>query len=145
MNTYNYKKIVKKHIKKNNFFHNYFIAFISGGILGALSQIMYLLLKNMFSINSFNAKAYTSLLIIFCSSLLTAMGIFDNLIVTFRSGLIIPTTGFAHSITSSAIDAKNEGLIKGIGSNFFHLAGSVILYSIVASFILILLKVMIFG
>ncbi|MBR5662958.1 MAG: SpoVA/SpoVAEb family sporulation membrane protein [Bacilli bacterium] len=145
MNINNYKKIVKKHTKKSNFLHNYLAAFLSGGLLGALSQIIYLSLKNIFSVSSTNAKSYISLFIIFIASFLTAIGLFDTLIIKLRSGLIIPTTGFAHSITSSAIDAKNEGLIKGIGSNFFHLAGSVILYSIIASFVLVLLRVITFG
>ena len=80
---------------------------------------------------------------IIISSFLTSIGIFDNLITKFRCGLIIPTTGFAHSITSSALDYKKEGYIKGLGSNFFHLAGSVILYSVVVSFLLIIFKVII--
>lgn len=145
MDSVSYKKIVKRNIKKNNYFHNYFISFISGGVVGALSQILYLIFCNVFSISNSNSKGYVSLIIIFISSLLTAIGIFDNYISKFRSGLIIPTTGFAHSITSSAIDAKKEGLIKGLGSNFFHLAGSVILYSVVTSFILVIVKVIYFA
>ena len=144
MDIKDYKRIVKKHLKKDSYIHNYKVAFLTGGILGFFSQLLYLVLKNIFLITSFNAKAYVTILIILLSSLLTALGIFDNLIVKFRSGLIIPTTGFAHSITSSAIDAKNDGLIKGVGSNFFHLAGSVILYSIISSFILVLVKVIFF-
>ena len=145
MDTIKYKKIVKKHIKKDNFIHNYIMAFISGGIIGFISQLLYLLLKNIFLIKDINSKAYISLLIILLSSFLTAIGIFDNFISKYRSGLIIPTTGFAHSVTSSLIDVKKEGLIKGLGSYMFHLAGSVILYSIVVSFILVLVKVVFFA
>ena len=141
----NYKKIIKKNIKKDNYIHNCLVAFLSGGIIGSAAQISYLLIKNIFLVSKLNAMSYVSLLIIFFSSFLTAIGIFDNLICKYRSGLIIPTTGFAHSITSSAIDAKKDGLIKGIGGSFFHLAGSVILYSIVASFILVIARVIIFG
>lgn len=140
-----YRKIVKKNLKKDKYVNNYLYAFLSGGAIGALSQITYLIIKNIFTLNTLNARSYVSLFLILVSSFLTAIGIFDNFITRFRSGLIIPTTGFAHSVTSSAIDAKREGLIKGLGSNFFHLAGSVIIYSIVASFILVLLKVIIFA
>ena len=97
----------------------------------------------IFNISSINAQGIVCLLIIGFTSFLTAIGLFDNLIRRFRSGLIIPTTGFAHSVTSSAIDFKKEGLINGIGSNIFHLAGSVILFSISASFFLVILKVII--
>lgn len=140
-----YKKIVKKNLKKDNYSHNYLNAFLSGGVLGASTEILYMIFKYIFNISTLNAKSYTSLIVIMLASLLTAIGIFDTLISKYRSGLIIPTTGFAHSITSSAIDAKKEGLIKGLGSNFFHLAGSVILYSIVSSFILVIIKVMFFA
>ena len=51
----------------------------------------------------------------------------------FRCGLLIPITGFAHSMTSSSLDYKNEGLIYGIGSNMFKLAGNVIVYGIVSA------------
>lgn len=145
MNAIEYKKIVKKNIKKNKGLKNYIVAFLSGGLLGFLSQLVYLIIKNIVSFNSVNIKSYISLSIIFTTSLLTAIGIFDKLIVKFRSGLIIPTTGFAHSVTSSIIDYKKEGLIKGMGGNCFHLAGSVVLYSIIVSFILVLIKVIIFA
>lgn len=132
MDVNKYKRIVNNNLKKDNCKHNYFVSFISGGILGGLCELIFII---------FNSKAYISLSIIFISSFLTALGVFDNLIAKFRSGLIIPTTGFAHSVTSSLIDAKREGLVKGLGSNMFHLAGSVVLYSVVASFLLVMLKV----
>lgn len=143
MNNNIYKKIVDRHTKKNKFIKNYLVAFISGGFIGMISQIAFIILKNVSSISSNNIKGYISLFIIGLASFLTAIGIFDNMIRKYRSGLIIPTTGFAHSVTSSAIDYKKEGLINGLGSNFFRLAGSVILYSIVASFFLVILKVII--
>ena len=138
-----YKKIVNKNKKKDNYLHNYMVSFLSGGFIGFIAQSLYLIIKNIFNISSLNAKSIVCLFVIGISSFLTAIGLFDNLIRKYRSGLIIPTTGFAHSVTSSAIDYKKEGLINGIGSNVFHLAGSVILFSIVSSFFLVLLKVII--
>lgn len=143
MNKVTYKKIVNNYKKKDNYLHNYIVSFISGGLVGFSAQGLYLLIKNLFNLSSLNAKGIVSLIIIGLASFLTAIGLFDNLIRKYRSGLIIPTTGFAHSVTSSAIDFKKEGLINGIGSNVFHLAGSVILFSITASFFLVILKVII--
>lgn len=143
MNKVTYKHIVNKHKNKDNYIHNYLVAFLSGGIIGALSQISFLVIKSLTNLKISNARSIVSLFVIGLTSFLTAIGIFDNLIKKYRSGLIIPTTGFAHSVTSSSIDFKKEGLINGVGSNFFHLAGSVILYSIVASFFLVILKVII--
>jgi stage V sporulation protein AC len=70
------------------------------------------------------------MIIIFVGSFLTALGVFDSLVSKAKCGLIVPTTGFAHSIASSALDYKKDGLITGLGANFFKLAGSVILYGI---------------
>ena len=42
----------------------------------------------------------------------------------------MPSTGFANSMTSSAMDNKGEGFVKGIGANIFKLTGSIILYGI---------------
>ena len=67
--------------------------------------------------------------------------VLDDLINKCKSGIIIPITGFAHSITSSALDYKNDGLITGLGSNFFKLAGSVILYAIISGFFMGIVKV----
>ena len=60
-------------------------------------------------------------------------------------GLIIPITGFAHSMQSAMLDYKKEGLVYGFGSNIFKLAGSVILYGVVSAYIFGLIRFLIFG
>jgi len=42
-------------------------------------------------------------------------------------------------------DYRKDGFITGLGSNFFRLAGSVILYGILAAFILVIVKVIMHG
>ena len=82
------------------------------------------------------------LTLIFISSLLTACGIFDTIVVKLKSALIIPITGFAHSITSAALEYKNEGLVLGIGANIFKLAGTVILYGVVSVYVFGLIRLL---
>ena len=55
--------------------------------------------------------------------------------IYLKSALIIPITGFAHSVASSGLDYKKEGPIYGIGSNLLKLAGPVIVYGIVSAVI----------
>ena len=62
-----------------------------------------------------------------------------------KMGLIIPITGFAHSMQSSILDYKKEGPIYGFGSNVFKLAGSVILYGVVSAYVFGLIRFIIFG
>ena len=45
----------------------------------------------------------------------------------------MPITGFANAVASSAIDAKSEGFILGVGAKIFQIAGPVILYGVSAS------------
>ena len=82
--------------------------------------------------------------LIIISSLITALGFADSLFMKFKCGLIIPITGFAHSVSSSIIDYKREGFLN-MGANAFKLAGSVILYGVVSAVFLTIIKVIING
>ena len=127
-----YLSLVEKYTPKENRLLNSVIVFISGGLLGLLSELLSNGYKLWFNIPSKESGVLVILTLIILSSILTALGIFDVLVTKLKCALIIPITGFAHSITSAALDYKKEGLIFGIGSNIFKLAGSVILYGIVS-------------
>lgn len=144
MNKEDYKKLVKKHTPKEPKLRNVGVAFLVGGLIGLFTEILIFVIKHCFSVSVVVAGLITALIVIFLSSLFTALGFFDNLVNKCKCGLIIPTTGFAHSVASSALEYKKDGLITGLGSNFFKLAGSVILYGIISAFILVIVKV-IFG
>ena len=47
----------------------------------------------------------------------------------------MPITGFANSIVSPAMEYKTEGLVPGVGTKMFIIAGPVIVYGISASVI----------
>lgn len=145
MNKEEYQKLVKKYEPKENKFENVIYAFLIGGLVGFMSEGLIVLLMNFFELSRTLAGAWTCLIIILAASLFTALGFFDNWMTEAKAGLLIPTTGFAHSVSSSALDYKREGLITGLGSNFFKLAGSVILYGILSAFILVIVKVIIGG
>ena len=49
---------------------------------------------------------------------------------------LVPITGSANGIASSAIEYKKEGQVFGIGSKIFTIAGPVILYGVFTSWIL---------
>lgn len=140
-----YKVLINKNKPKEPRLKNAIISFLTGGFLGFLCEVISFLLINCFNISKVDSYSIICLLLIVGTSLLTCLNIFDDLIQKFKCGLIIPTTGFAHSITATALDYKKEGLITGMGSNFFKLAGSVILYGIISAFLLVILKVIIYG
>lgn len=145
MNKEDYKKLVKKHTPKEPKLRNVGVAFLVGGLIGLFAEILIFVIKHCFSVSVVVAGLITALIVIFLSSLFTALGFFDNWVNKCKCGLIIPTTGFAHSVASSALEYKKDGLITGLGSNFFKLAGSVILYGIISAFILVIVKVIFSG
>ena len=144
MNKEDYKKLVKKHTPKEPKLRNVGVAFLVGGLIGLFAEILIFVIKHCFSVSVVVAGLITALIVIFLSSLFTALGFFDNWVNKCKCGLIIPTTGFAHSVASSALEYKKDGLITGLGSHFFKLAGSVTLYGIISAFNLVIVKV-IFG
>ena len=83
--------------------------------------------------------------LIFLASLFTALGFFDKWVNWARCGLIIPITGFAHSMTSAAIEFRKEGFVTGLGANLFKLAGTVILYGVVSAYFFGILRIIIMG
>lgn len=131
MNNKEYDKLVKSVIGKESTLKNVMIAFISGGIVGVIAQMMNEIYFKIFDISLSDASFYTFSTFIFIGSLLTGLGVFDKVLSIVKCGLIVPATGFANTMTSSAMDAKSEGFIKGIGASIFKLTGSIILYGII--------------
>ena len=145
MNKGEYSEFIKDFIPKEDRFKNGLISFFCGGLIGLLSEILLELYSMWFNLPRKDSGVMVLLTLIFIASLLTAFGVFDVLMSKLKSALIIPITGFVHSITSAALDYKSEGLILGIGANIFKLAGSVILYGIVAAYIFGFVRVLIMG
>lgn len=110
-------------------------AFLFGGLIGFISQLffdLYYLINESKDIS----MILTSGTIVLIAFLLTCFGVFDKLANIAYCGILIPISGFANSITSSALEGKSEGLIFGIGSKMFSLVGSVCTYGIVSSIFL---------
>lgn len=142
MNKKRYQEIVEEMTPKENKILNMFIAFSIGGLIGILSNFIYL--KMLIYYPEDLAISFTLLILIITVAFFTALGYADNFFSKLKCGLIIPITGFAHSVASSIIDYKKEGFLN-MGSNTFKLAGSVLLYGIVFAIILTMIKVIING
>ena len=140
-----YEEIVNKHKPTETRAQNAFIAFVTGGIVGVIGQLLTEWYVELFDISSKDASTFMLVTLIFLASLFTALGFFDKWVTFCKCGLIIPITGFAHSMTSAGIEYKKEGPIYGLGSNIFKLAGSVILYGVVSAWFFGLLRLIIMG
>lgn len=140
-----YNEIVNKHTPKEDIFKNAVITFIAGGIFGSLSELLLNCYILWFNLPRKEAGVIVILTLIVIASFLTAVGIFDVLVSKLKSALIIPITGFAHSMTSAALEYRKEGLVLGIGANIFKLAGTVILYGIVSVYVFGIIRLLIIG
>ena len=143
MNNDEYQKFIKKYVPKPKVFQNGLIAFIGGGIMGLSSEVILEVYQTTLNLPRKESGVLVILTLIVIASFLTAIGVFDILVTKLKSALIIPITGFSHSITSAALEYKNEGL--GIGSNIFKLAGTVLLYGTVAVYFFGLIRLIIGG
>ena len=140
-----YLTIVAKHTPKEDRLKNAIVVFIAGGIFGFLAELLLRGYMIWFSLPRKEASVVVTLTLVVLSSILTAIGVFDVFVSKLKSALIIPITGFAHSMTSAALEYRKEGLILGIGANIFKLAGSVILYGIVSVYIFGLIRLFVMG
>jgi len=82
------------------------------------------------------AGAWNLLVLILGSIILTGFNLYPKIVKWGGAGALVPITGFANSVVSPAIEYKAEGQVFGIGCKIFTIAGPVILYGILASWVL---------
>ena len=140
-----YDLLIKKHIVENNIYKNVLIAFLSGGFIELFGEIITRLFIKYINLNINDAYLCTTCVYIVIASILTGLGFFDKILSICKCGLIVPITGFAHSMMSATMEYKKEGLITGIGSNMFKLSGTVIMCGVVSAYFFSILRYFIFG
>ena len=145
MNNQEYQEFIKEYTPKPKAMMNALVSFIVGGSIGLTSEILLELYGLWFHLPRKESGVLVILTLIIIASILTDLGIFDILVTKLKSALIIPITGFAHSMTSAAIEYKTEGFVLGVGANIFKLAGTVILYGVVAVYFFGLIRLLIIG
>lgn len=136
METSKYNQIAESLKPKKTVLKHCIYAFVYGGAIGAIGQFFLELYMNIFEIDQQEATPMMIITIVLIAAILTGLGIYDRLGKKAGAGTFIPITGFANSMTSSALEARSEGLVTGIGANMFKLGGTVITFGIVASFVL---------
>lgn len=131
MNKKEYKKYAEKRARKSHLVLDCIKAFLVGGAICTLGQILLNLYKKLTG-NEDVSKMLVPVTLIFLAALFTSLGLFDKLAKHAGAGTLVPITGFANAVVSPAIDTKSEGFILGVGAKIFTIAGPVILYGITA-------------
>ncbi|HOL16731.1 MAG TPA: stage V sporulation protein AC [Bacillota bacterium] len=129
-----YQTMVKREMPRPPLWRNCIIAFLSGGMICLLGQFIQNIYLSL-GFSSTDVGNPTVVTMIFLASLLTGLGVFDNIARYTGAGTAVPVTGFANSMTAAALEFKKEGLVLGIGSKMFALAGSVIVFGVVTAFV----------
>ena len=144
-NTTRYSKYCEKRAKKSPVFADVIKAYLIGGLICAFGQGL-TEIYTFLNINADTVKTLVPVTLIFIASILTGIGVFDNIAKFAGAGTLVPITGFSNAVVSTALDSKGEGFILGVGANMFKIAGPVIAYGVTASavygFIYWLCKVM---
>lgn len=136
-----YEKMKQDRSMKSNLITDCSIAFVSGGLICIIAQIFKDIITSgkivtlLGTADDKAASALTVLFMVFLGSLLTALNVYDNIGKVCGAGSIVPITGFANSIVSSAMEFRSEGHILGVGAQMFICAGPVIVYGTAASVI----------
>ncbi|RKD22733.1 stage V sporulation protein AC [Ammoniphilus oxalaticus] len=115
-------------------------AFLVGGLICALGQLISQFYMTFFDFTEKTASNPTAATLIFIAILLTGLGVYDHIGQWAGAGSAVPVTGFANSVASAALEHRSEGYVLGVGGNIFKLAGSVIVFGVVAAFIVTLVK-----
>jgi len=140
-----YKSLVKKYTPVESRLYNGIVAFIVGGLMGMLGQFLVELYSSYFSIPVKEASVFMIITLVFIGCFLTCLGFFDKLVSFAKCGLIVPITGFAHSMMSAALEYKREGLVTGVGANIFKLSGTVIMFGVVSAYVFGLVRILVMG
>lgn len=129
-----YNDYVEQVTPKHSCLKNCAQAFVTGGVICTIGQAV----MNMYMLwnDKDTAAAWTTLTLILISVILTALNIYPSITKWGGAGSLVPITGFANSVAAPAIEFKKEGFVFGVGCKIFTIAGPVILYGILLSWIL---------
>ena len=107
--------------------------FVIGGGICLLGEALRMLYARHFAPDM--AGTLTSVTLIALSAAATVPGWYQKLAVRAGAGTLVPITGFANSVVSAAIEFKAEGWVSGVGAHIFQIAGPVLAYGTLASWV----------
>lgn len=129
------RKVMKETTPKRKYLQNAIMAFLFGGGISLMGQEFIYLFNVILKIDLKTSQTLMYIVVIILSSLFTGIGSFDTIGQIAGAGSFLPITGFANSLTSAAVESRSEGLIFGILSNMFKLAGTVIVAGVISAFV----------
>lgn len=130
-----YQDYVKQHTPVHNVWTNMLKAFLTGGSICTLGQLISNYCKTL-GLSEKDCGAWTAIVLVLFSVILTGLNVYSKIANWSGAGALVPITGFANSVAAPAIEYKKEGQVFGIGAKIFTIAGPVLLYGVVTSWAL---------
>ena len=140
MDPQEYQQLEQQITPPTPYVKNVLKAFLVGGIICTIGQAITYFFIIFFDFTDKTAGNATVATMVLISMLLTGLGLYRKLGQFAGAGSAVPVTGFGNAVISAAIEYKSEGLVLGVGSNMFKLAGSVILFGVASAFFIALIK-----
>lgn len=135
-----YTNKVKDYQPKPNYVMNCVKAFVVGGLICTLGEVLMKFYIHFFHFTEKEAGNPTVATLVLLSAILTGFGVYDRIGQFGGAGSAVPVTGFANSMTSAAMEHRSEGIVLGVATNMFKLAGSVIVFGVVAAYVVGLIR-----
>ena len=129
-----YNDYVKAKAKPSPIVKDCIWAFCVGGLICTIGQLLSNLYQN-WGVSREDAGTLVSVTLVFVASLLTGLGVFDDIAKRAGAGTLVPITGFSNAMVSPALEFKSEGFITGTAVKLFTIAGPVLVFGISASVI----------
>ena len=127
-----YSRMVRAVSRKTNVLATTAKAFLIGGSICLIGEFLRQMLIRVLG-DETAAGTWVSVILVFCSALLTGLGLYEKIAKHGGAGTLVPITGFANAVSSAAVEAQTEGLILGVGAKIFTIAGPVLLYGTAAA------------
>lgn len=129
-----YKQYVQQKAKKSPIVKDVIYAFIIGGAICTLGQAIHDGWAST-GLNETDTGTATSITLVALSAILTGLNLYNKIARYGGAGTLVPITGFANSVVAPAIDFRSEGFITGMAAKMFLIAGPVLTFSTIASFL----------
>ena len=133
-----YQKLTDKYAPPSPKLKNSLLAFLYGGAICTVGQAVMDIIGRYADKEA--AGNWTSIIMVFFGALLTGLGFYEKIAKYAGAGTLVPITGFANSVVSPEKKYKTEGMITGVATKMFIIAGPVIVYGVVTSALCGLIK-----
>ena len=124
-----YAEKVKKLTPKFSSFSNCWHAFVSGGAICVLGELIRQIAYNRVGVSEENSYIVVSVCLVLISVVLTGFQLYEPLAKWCGAGTLVPITGFANSVASPAIEYQKEGFWNW-SENFYDSRSGYFIWSI---------------